>query len=137
MTRQRFALLAVATITVSACTTKDVPKVDLAAKAASDSAALVLGGSAKVALDSGNALFRAKVYDAALTQYRRAAAEAPQHAAPLFGIYMVARATNNKTMADSAMAGIRARNAVPPHDLPDSAELRKIHAKVKTGTKAE
>lgn len=74
----------------------------------------LLGPAAKAALDSGNVLFRKKAYDQALAQYRAAAELAPQHSAPLFGIYMVARATNNKAMADSALDGIRRRNGPMP-----------------------
>ena len=118
-----------------ACTTKEKPKSALGAKAAADSIALELSPAAKMSLDSGNVLFREKEYAAALVQYEAAAKASPQHAAPLFGEYMVGRATNNKALADSAMVGIRARNAVPPHDLPDSAALQKIHAKVKMGMK--
>ena len=89
----------------------------------------LLGPAAKAALDSGNVLFRKKAYAEALSQYRAAADLAPQHSAPLFGIYMVARATNNKAMADSALDGIRRRNGplpAGPHSLPDTA-LRRMH----------
>jgi hypothetical protein len=55
---------------------------------------------------------------------------------------MVARATNNNALADSAMAGIRARNgplpamgAGTPHSMSDSS-LKALHAKMKKGTKA-
>jgi hypothetical protein len=54
---------------------------------------------------------------------------APQHSAPLFGISMVARPTNNRAMADSALDGIRRRNGpmpAGPHALPDTA-LRRVH----------
>jgi hypothetical protein len=63
---------------------------------------------ARPPLDSGNALFRRKAYSAALAQYRLAAQRAPEHAAPLFGIYMAAQAMNNPRLADSALAGIKA-----------------------------
>ncbi|HEY7235053.1 MAG TPA: hypothetical protein VH539_12950 [Gemmatimonadaceae bacterium] len=89
----------------------------------------LLGPAAKAALDSGNVLFRKKAYAEALGQYRAAAALAPQHSAPLFGIYMVARATNNRAMADSALDGIRRRSGplpAGPHALPDTA-LRRMH----------
>lgn len=73
-----------------------------------------LSPEAKVALDSGNALFRKKAYAAALTQYRLASTRSPRHAAPYFGIYMVAQATHNPTLSDSALANIRANNGVAP-----------------------
>jgi len=132
----RATILCTALIAISACTTKEMPKSELGAKAAADSAGPVLTPASKAALDSGNALFRKKAYAAARAQYETAAKGSPLHAAPLFGIYMVGRATNNQALADSAMVGIRARNAVPPHDLPDSAALRKIHSKVQAGVKA-
>jgi hypothetical protein len=125
------ALLAIVTV---ACTTRDEPpKVPLGRAAdsarAEQQAHALLGPAAKAALDSGNVLFRKKNYEEALAQYRAASALAPQHAAPLFGIYMVARATDKRAMADSALAQIRLRNGpLPgaPHTFSDSA-LRRIH----------
>jgi hypothetical protein len=79
-----------------------------------------LAPDAAAALDRANAAFRAGRYDAALAAYRAAATRAPDHAAPYYGVYMVARATRNAALADSAMAAIRART---PSDgsLGDSA----------------
>ena len=116
------------------CTTRDEPaKVPLGRAAdsvrAEQQAHALLGPAAKAALDSGNVLFRKKNYEGALAQYRAASALAPQHSAPLFGIYMVARATDNKAMADSALAQIRLRNGplpTGPHTFSDSA-LRRMH----------
>ena len=62
--------------------------------AATGNPAPALAANAQAAIDSGNALYTAKDYAAALVQYRRAAALAPGHEAPLFGILMVANATN-------------------------------------------
>jgi len=124
----------VAAVTTVACTVKqDAPKKALAQGSLADSARAVaaahalIGPAAKATLDSGNALYRKKAYVEALAQYRAASTLAPQHAAPLFGIYMVARATNNLTMADSALAGIRLRNgpmAPAPHALSNSVVQR-------------
>ena len=126
----------VAAVTTVACTVKqDAPKKALAQGSLADSARAVaaahalIGPAAKTALDSGNALYRKKEYAAALAHYRSASTLAPQHAAPLFGIYMVARATNNLPMADSALAGIRLRNGpMDPglHSMNDAA-MRKAH----------
>ena len=112
----RIVLVACAIV---ACSTKDEPpKVPLGqitdTARAREQAHALLGPAAKAALDSGNVLFRKKAYTEALAQYRAAAELAPQHSAPLFGIYMVARATNNKAMADSALDGIRRRNGPMP-----------------------
>jgi hypothetical protein len=88
-----------------------------------------LGSASQAALDRGNMLFRKKAYRAALKQYHEASALAPQDATPLFGVYMVARAINDAAMADSAVAGIRARNGfLPPatHGFTDTA-LKRVH----------
>ncbi len=94
-----------------------------------EAAHALLGPGAKAALDRGNALFRKSQFAEALTEYRAAAALAPQHAAPLFGIYMVGRAMNNTSLADSALAGIRLRGGSlsnSPHSFADTA-LQRIH----------
>lgn len=133
---RRWRVLVFAGGAVLACSGgQDAPKIPLAKTAGTDSsgqeiaAHALLGPAARAALDSGNALFRKKAYAAALAQYQSAASLAPQHSAPLFGVYMVARATNNVAMADSALAGIRLRSGVmtpAPHTLTDSA-LRRMH----------
>lgn len=64
--------------------------------------------AAQIALDAGNAAYKEKKMDAALASYRAAAAAAPTHAAPWFGVYMVAGAMNNAALADSAMAQVKA-----------------------------
>lgn len=110
----------------------DPPKIPLGAASLANSKAVeaahaLIGPAAKAALDSGNVLFRKKAYGDALAQYRTASALAPQHSAPLFGIYMVARATNNPAMAESALAGIRLRGgpmAPMPHPLTDTTAGR-------------
>ena len=134
--RQRRVLVFVGTAVLACSGGQDTPKIPLsktAAPAESTSqeiaAHALLGPAARAALDSGNALFRKKSYAAALAQYQSASSLAPQHSAPLFGIYMVARATNNVAMADSALAGIRLRSGAmtpAPHTLTDSA-LQRMH----------
>jgi hypothetical protein len=140
---RRWRLIFFAAVAASGCTSRrDAPKVPLATAAVADSARAVaeahalIGPAARAALDRGNSLFRKKAYDAALAEYRAAAALAPQHAAPLYGIYMIARATNNSAMADSALSGIKARNAVmAPHAFDDST-LKRVHAKVPSRPRA-
>ncbi len=113
----------------------DAPKVPLGQKTAGDSVRAmaaahgIIGPQAKAALDSGNAFYRRKAYTEALASYRSASAMAPQHAAPFFGIYMVARAMGDTAMAERALADIRMRNGEPPpvsHSLNDSV-LRRMH----------
>jgi hypothetical protein len=131
---RQWCVIVVAAGAALACSDRrEAPKVPLTKSVADPNAVEaahgLIGPAAKAALDSGNVLFRHKAYAAALAQYRAASALAPQHSAPLFGIYMVARATNNPAMADSALAGIRLRGGAmtpAPHVLTDTA-LRRIH----------
>lgn len=118
---------------IVACGGSDAPKLPLAQGPATDSARAVesahglIGPAARAALDSGNASYRKKAYAEALGHYREASSLAPQHPAPFFGIYMVGRATNDRAMADSALADIRLRNGplTPvPHSVSDSAVTR-------------
>lgn len=84
-----------------------------------------LPAAAKIYLDSGNVAYRAKQYETARRYYSQAAALAPDHGAPWFGIYMVGEVTKNKKLADSALAEVKKRT---PQDTtstmkPDSALL--------------
>ncbi len=111
------ALMTVATAMLACSSGSEAPKVPLGERAvAVDSARpvapaahAIIGPRAKAELDTGNALYRKKQYAEALVHYREASTLAPQHAAPFFGMYMVARATNNAVLADSALAAIRVR----------------------------
>ena len=147
---RRWRVFAFAAGAALACTAQqEAPKIPLAKPARADTRAdtvdaeaaahALLGPAAKAALDSGNILFRQKAYAAALAQYRSASALAPQHTAPLFGIFMVARATKDSVMADSAMAGIRLRSgamSASPHTMSDSA-LQRMHENLKKKPAAE
>ena len=84
-----------------------------------------LGPAARAALDSGNASYRLKNYSDALRHYRAAALSAPEQAAPWFGIYMIAQATGDKSLADSATAEVR-RRTVDSAAVTDST-LRNTH----------
>ena len=123
---RRWQVLAIV-VSAAACTGgNEPPKVPLAQAPVTDTTAQLgdaqateaeaaLGPAAQSALDSGNALFRQKQYIPALARYRAAAALAPDHAAPLFGAYMVAQATKDTKLADSVLAEIRKRSGpVPP-----------------------
>ena len=89
-------------------------------------------GEAKVALDSGNILFRARAYDLALAQYRRSAELVPDDVTPLMGVLMVAQATNDSRLTDSTMARIR---AIDPSSADASAlehaEMVESHSRVR------
>jgi hypothetical protein len=102
-------------------------KADRAAQAApaappvTGTVATTLPPEARAALDAGNAAYRAKRMDVALADFRAAAVAAPTHAAPWFGVYMVAGALNNTALADSAMVHVKA--------LSQDAAVLDAHAK--------
>ena len=72
-----------------------------------------MSAEATRALDSGNVLLRAKQDREALAQYRIAAAKAPDHAAPWFGIGMAAKRLGDSALVDSAKKVITARSPNP------------------------
>jgi hypothetical protein len=128
----RFTLPVLAAVLILGCGSRDDEAPDAGQ---TRSAPPRITGEAKVALDSGNVLFRAKVYDLALAQYRRSAQLAPTDVTPLFGVLMVGEATRNTRLADSARARIRALNP----SLADSAarghaEMIDRHSRVTTTT---
>lgn len=88
-------------------------------------AAAPISAVARAALDSGNVAFRMKQYDRALGYYRKAAQAAPAHASPWFGIFMVAQATGNTVLRDSAQREVQKRTVDSP-DITDST-LRNTH----------
>ncbi|MEP6621688.1 MAG: hypothetical protein ABJE47_20335 [bacterium] len=135
------ALIVLALCAATGCRGDSAPKVALAHTSSLDTtramqgAHALLGPAAKAQLDTGNTLYRRKEYPEALAHYKSAGELAPQHAAPLFGVYMVARATHDSVMAEGALAGIRKRNGplpTPAHSLRDSA-LDQMHANLRKG----
>jgi hypothetical protein len=86
-----------------------------------------LTAAARAALDSGNTAYRAKDFALALRHYREAARAAPAHASPWFGIFMVAQATQNTALADSARREVEKRTVDAP-GVADST-LRSTHPK--------
>ena len=69
----------------------------------------LMSGPARAALDSANALFRAKRFALALEKYRLAARLAPKESAPLIGMAMVAAVLPDKRLADSVNAVLRGK----------------------------
>lgn len=126
-----------AALAVLACNVADeAPKLPLghppiaSDEASSRPAAPLIEGEAKVALDSGNALYKAKAYQLALDQYRRAADLAPGEEAPLFGMLMVASSTSDARLADSVTALMRAlRRKISSITITDSV-LAGVHSGV-------
>lgn len=82
-------------------------------------------------LDSGNVAFRAQRYDEALAYYRAATIAVPQHASPWYGIYMVAQATGNQGLADSASRAVRRRDT--GGELQDTGVAKAHGAETGTG----
>lgn len=101
------------------------------APAAQEATTPALSAAAQVALDSGNALFRKTDYAAALVQYRLAAKESPETAAPFFGIYMAALKLKDRALADSAFAAMRERDVTRSLSRDDTAG-QKAHAGMKS-----
>ena len=101
----------VAAAVILGCGGTDAPKTPLGEKASEGIAANdvrpPITGEARLALDSGNMLFRAKAYDKALSQYRRSAQLAPAELAPLLGIMMVADVTKDSKLSDETLPRIR------------------------------
>jgi hypothetical protein len=137
MTNRRRIAFVIPVLAIVACTGADEPpKVPLGHPSITSTGGATAGttptidGEARVALDSGNTLYRAKSYPLALDQYRRAALLAPGQDVPLFGMLMVASATNDSRLADSVTALMRAlRPPAAPGTTADSA-LTDIHAGV-------
>lgn len=114
---------------VLACGGSDAPKTPLSEKSSQGVApsepAGVVTGEAKLALDSGNMLFRAKAYAGALSQYRRSAELAPTQLAPLLGIMMVADVTKDSKLSEETLPRIRRLNPA----VADSS-IRMPHSKI-------
>lgn len=135
----RFALAVLAAALVLGCARDDdPPMVPLGAPNEQGAAGPTITGEAKVALDSGNVLFRTRSYDLALEQYRRSAALIPNDVTPLMGVLMVAQATNDSRLADSTMARIR---AIDPSSADSSAlehaEMVESHSRVRPAPQPE
>lgn len=135
MTRYgRFTML-LAVLAALACKDADeVPKLPLghppiaSVGASSTAAAPLIEGEARVALDSGNALYKTKAYQLALDQYRRAADLAPGDEAPLFGMLMVASSTSDARLADSVTALMRALRPQPSSGTLADSVLAGVHS---------
>jgi hypothetical protein len=91
-------------------------------------------GEAKVALDSGNLLFRGKNYDGALKLYSRAADLAPAELAPLLGIMMVSDITNDSNLGKTTLARIRKLDPgyADSTAMMSHAKIMKAHPPLKT-----
>ena len=116
----------------SGCGKSDAPKTPLAGEAqtsaGNQAAAPGISGNAKVALDSGNVLFRGKSYAEALAQYRRSAELAPGEISPLLGIMMVADVTNDSSLARATVPRIRKLDPSYADSAPGShARIMKAH----------
>lgn len=126
LTRGLSVVAVVALVSAAACNSSDnAGRQPLASAGAAPSANATAGSEATGqsgpklplaalnALDAGNASYRAKNYAEAMAKYREATVAAPEHAAPWFGLYMVANAVKNAALADSAMTRVKALSADP------------------------
>lgn len=115
----------------SACKTKEEAKTPLAnigqQQPQENPARAAMSPEARAALDSGNALFREKKFDAALASYRKAAEAAPTSPAPWYGVYMAAQALGNQKLADSAMKQVQTRTGGESPMWSDSS-MKKMHS---------
>ncbi|MGK2935827.1 MAG: hypothetical protein ACSLFE_11390 [Gemmatimonadaceae bacterium] len=122
-----------ATLVLGCAREDDPPMVPLGPPNGQSAPGPTITGEAKVALDSGNVLFRARAYDLALEQYRRSAALIPNDVTPLMGVLMVAQATNDSRLADSTMARIRKIDPLSADSSAlEHAEMIDLHARVRT-----
>jgi hypothetical protein len=117
-------------LTLGACKGKEEKGTPLGAAPQENATRLAMPAEGRASLDEGNELFRQKKYDEALAKYRLAAEEMPTSSAPWFGISMVATKLNNKALADSAQAKIKAISPEAP--LADS-QLQQMHEKAAEG----
>lgn len=139
MTHRKIGII-LAALAASACQSKEAPKhplgdagtqpgqitVDTSATARANNPHLMLPPKAKAALDSGNVLYKAGKYDAALAQYGLATELAPANAAPYYGVYMAADKLGKRRLADSAMAAFSAR-ASNGQDVFNDSMMKKAH----------
>ena len=123
-----------AAASILGCGGSEAPKVPLGHPgigASEEAGSAPIAGEARIALDSGNILFRAKAYDRALAQYRRSARLAPTELAPLLGILMVTDVTKNARLADSTLARMRELNpaAADSAAAMSHAQIIKAHSR--------
>ena len=112
LTRGLSVVAVVALVSAAACDSPDkAGRQSLSSAAGQSGPKLPL--AALNALDAGNASYRAKNYSEAMAKYREATLAAPEHAAPWFGLYMVANEVKNTALADSAMKRVKALSADP------------------------
>jgi hypothetical protein len=129
-----------ATAGICACGRSDAPKTPLGGPSstpvAADQAMPPIAGEAKLALDSGNTLFRAKAYDGALAQYRRSADLAPTELAPLLGIMMVADVTKDSNLSAATLPRIRKLNPMVADSSAATSHSKMVKAHPRAGTGA-
>jgi len=112
---RRLLILAVAASALTACRRPEDQTTGSINRAEVRQARSSLPEAAVAQLDSGNASYRDRDYNAALGHYQQVVDKAPTTAAGWFGIYMAQRALGDSARADSAME--RARSLAPGASL--------------------
>ena len=77
------------------------------ASEAGDTSAGLLPPPVQESVNSGNQAYRSGNYEAALSHFREALEEAPDHPVPLFGVHLAATALGDSALADSIAAILR------------------------------
>ncbi len=107
MTVQRWLVLALALSAVSACGSRKDQRTDTINPAQAMKRFESLPPAFKAELDSGNASFRDKDYQAALAHYQAATKIDEGVVAGWFGVYMAQHALGNEAEAQKAMERVR------------------------------
>lgn len=140
MTVSRLGVFFAAAVTIGACGGADAPKTPLGVAnsrtmGADNAIVPAIRGEAKLALDSGNTLFRVKAYHKALAQYRRSADMAPSELAPLLGILMVAEVTKDSRLAGATLPRIRKLNPAVADSSAATPHAKMIEAHPRVGAR--
>ncbi len=109
------ALIVGTAVSLLACSRPDDQRTDTIDRETVEQARAAWPDGVAMRIDSGNAAYRSRDYEAAAALYRRAAELGPDIPAAWFGIYMVEHARGNLAAADSALA--RARQLAPGASL--------------------
>lgn len=115
--RNRIFPLLAAALLAAGCQSQGTPAARMTIGAADAEPASGLPAELQAQIDSGNAAYRAKDYEAALRHYREAARRDPDEPTTWFGVAMAAGALGDEALADSARQRVQ---QLAPHLSPAS-----------------